>query len=111
MTTNDGTLHTAATVPIPPDEFDLTNTFAFFDGLYGGSAHAASGTEHASDDGNVRPPGMQPEYRDAEAMQQAEREENEEYFSNQAPQQRNRYVDNEAVCSDNDDDDDDDAGF
>ena len=49
-----------APAPAPAGELDLTNTFGFFDGLYDGSAHA-SGTEHASDDGNGRPPGMQPE--------------------------------------------------
>jgi len=70
---DDERRRTAATVPTPPDEFDLTNTFDFFGGLYVDSAHA-SGTEHASDNGNGRPPGMQPEYRDAEAMQRAERE-------------------------------------
>ena len=100
---------TAATVPTPPDEFDLTNTFHFFDGLYVDSTHA-SDTEHAPNDGNGRPPGMQPEYRDAEAMQQGEREEDEEYFRNQAPHQRNRCVDDEAVCSGDDDDDDGDDG-
>ena len=93
---DDERRRTAATVPALPDEFDLTNTFDFFDGLHVDSAHA-SGTEHASDDGNGRPPGMQPEYRDAEAMQQAEREEDEQYFRNQAPHQRNHDVDDEAV--------------
>ena len=47
-------------------------------------------------------------------MQQAEQEEDEKYFSNQAPHQRNRYVDNELVCSDDDGDGDggdDDGGF
>ena len=73
---DDERRRTAAPAAVPPDEFDLTNTFDFFDALYDDSAHA-SGTEHASDDGNGRPPGMQPEYRDAEAMQQAEREEDE----------------------------------
>ena len=34
------------------------------------------------------------------------REEDEEYFRNQAPHQRNCYVDDEAVCSGDDDDDD-----
>ena len=53
---------TAAPAPVPVDEFDLTNTVYFFDGLYGDSAHE-SDTEHACDDGNGngRPPGMQPE--------------------------------------------------
>ena len=58
---------------------------------------------------------MQPEYRDAEAMQQAEREEDEAYDRDELPHQRNRYVDDEAVCSNDDDgdddDDDDDGGF
>ena len=51
-----------APAPVPADEFDLTNTFGFFDGLYDDSARA-SDTEHACDDGNGngRPPGMQPE--------------------------------------------------
>ena len=52
---------------------------------------------------------MQPEYRDAEAIQQAEREEDGDYFRNQAPHQRNRYVDDEEVCTDDDDGDDDDG--
>ena len=91
---DDERRRTAATVPTPPGEFDLTTTFDFFGGLYVDSAHA-SGTEHAPDDGNGRPPGMQLEYRDAEAMQQAEHEEDEEYFRNQAPHQRNRHVDND----------------
>ena len=86
---------TAAPAPIPPDEPDLTNTFGFFDGLYIDSGHA-SGSGHASDADNGRPPGMQPEYRDAEAMQLAEREEDEEYFRNQAAHQRNHYADDEA---------------
>ena len=96
-----------STAPIPPDEFDLTNTFDFFDGLYDDSAHA-SDTEHASDDANGRPPGMQPAYRDEEAMHQAEREEDDEFDSADAPRERNRYVDDEAVCDDDDDDHDDD---
>ena len=110
---DDERRRTAAPAPIPPDEFDLTNTSGFFNGLYIGSGHA-SDTEHASSDaGNCRPPGMQPEYQDAEAMQQEEQEEDEEYFRDQAPHQRNRYVDDEAVCTDDggDDDDDDDRGF
>ena len=57
---DDERRRTAAPAPILPDEFDLTNTFDFFGGLYVDSAHAP-GTEHASDDGNGRPPGMQPE--------------------------------------------------
>ena len=90
----------------------MTNTFDFFDGLYDDSAHA-SGTEHASDDGNGRPPGMQPEYRDAEAMQQAEREEDEADQRIQAPHERSRYVLDEAEESDDDGDgdDDDEGGF
>ena len=30
-----------STAPIPPDEFDLTNTLDLFDGLYADSAHAS----------------------------------------------------------------------
>ena len=94
-----------ATVPV--GEFDLTSTFDFFDGLYDGTAHAPD-SKHACDDGNGRPPGMQPEYRDAEAMQQAEREEDEGDVREQAPHQRSRYVIDEAEESDDDDGDDDD---
>ena len=57
---------------------------------------------------------MQPEYRDVEAMQQAEREEDEDYVRDEAPHQRSRYVLDEAECSDDDggdDDDDGDGGF
>ena len=57
---------------------------------------------------------MQPAYRDAEAMQQAEREEGDDYDRDEAPHERNRYVDDEAVCSDDDggdDGDDGDGGF
>ena len=97
---------TAAPAPIPPDEFDLTNTFDLFDGLYIGSGHA-SGSGHEFDADNGRPPGMQPEYRDAEAMRQAEEQEDEDFFRDQAPHERNRYVHGEAECDDDDDDDDD----
>ena len=110
---DDDRRRTAAPAPVPADEFDLTNTFDFFDGLYDDSAHA-SGTEHACDDGNGRPPGMQPEYRDAEAIQQAEREEDEDDVRDEAPHQRSRCVLDEAEESgddDGDDDDDDDGGF
>ena len=50
--------------------------------------------------------------RDAEAMQQAEREEDDDYDRDEAPHQRSRYVDDEAVCSGDDggDDHDDDYG-
>ena len=57
---------------------------------------------------------MQPAYRDAEAMQQAEREEGDDYDRDEAPHERNRHVDDEAVCRGDDggdDDDDGDGGF
>ena len=91
------------TAAIPPDEFDLTDTIDFLDGLY--VSEHASDTDHAPDD-TGRPAGMQPEYRDDEATRQAEREEDEEYFRDQPPPERNRYADDEAQCSDDDDDDD-----
>ena len=86
---------TAAAAPIPPDEFDLTNTFALFDNLHAsGSGHASDGDYDAHD--GRPPPGMQPEYRDAEAMQQAEEQEDEEELnSQQAPYVRNRSLDDE----------------
>ena len=71
----------------------------------------------AFNDGNGRPDGMQPEYRDAEAMQQAEREEDEADEEEQAPHERSRYVLDEADededdgDDDDDDDNDDEAGF
>ena len=39
---------------------------------------------------------MQPKYRDTEAMRQAEEEKDDEMYSQQAPYQRSRYVDDEA---------------
>ena len=70
--------------------------------------HLTLTMHYATDDADGRPPGMQPAYRDDEAMQQAEREEDEEFDNADVERERSRYVDDEAECEDNDDDDDDD---
>ena len=49
---------------------------------------------------------MQPEYRHAEATRQAEQEEDEGFFRDQAPHERTRYVHDEAEFDDDDDWDD-----
>ena len=64
---------TASAAPIPPDEFDLAGTFELLDNLHASASRHASDGDYDADDG--RPPGMQPQYRDIEAIRKAEEEE------------------------------------